>query len=130
MKNKKLGSIRTEYGAFPEEHEMLTAKIFMHAGFDVLFLSPRRSKDMKTPDVEINGVLWEIKSPTGTSKATIDRNIKRAIKQSRNIIIDTRRCKLADEEIRHFLVKTEKSLAGVRRLKLITKRGKIIDIKG
>lgn len=44
-----------EYGAFPEPHELATAKVFVRLGFDVLFLAPSRSHKGKTPDVKIGG---------------------------------------------------------------------------
>jgi hypothetical protein len=48
-------------GVFPERHELETAAVFFKQGFDVQFIAPSRTKGSKTPDVMIDGVLWEMK---------------------------------------------------------------------
>ena len=58
---------------------------------DIIFLRPY---SLRSPDLKIRGEIWELKSPVGSSKNTIFNNIKTARKQSTNIIIDLRRCKL------------------------------------
>ena len=45
------------------------------------------------------GIEWEIKSPTGKSRFTVQEQFRRASKQAKNIIIDTRRTKLNYESI-------------------------------
>lgn len=49
---------------------------------------------LKTADLKINGAYWEIKSPIGGSKRTIQNNLREASRQSSNVIIDLRRCKM------------------------------------
>lgn len=66
-----------------------------HFGCNVKFLRPELDK---TPDIEARGVRWEIKSPTGDSKKTIENNLRTARKQSKNIVIDLSRCKNAYNE--------------------------------
>ena len=39
-------------------------------------------------------LLWEIKSPKGSSNRTIENNLRGALRQSKNIIIDLRRVKI------------------------------------
>lgn len=41
---------------------------------------------------------WEIKSPQGKSTRCISDNIRDAVKQSKNLVIDLRRIKLPDEK--------------------------------
>lgn len=54
-----------------------------------------------TADAVIDGVLYEIKSPKTDKLSAVERNLKRATKQSSNIIIDSRRMsKLHDATIR------------------------------
>ena len=76
----------------PYDHEM-TVAIIMANFFrtDVIFLRPNKNK---TPDLEINGELWEIKSPKGGSKKTIENNLRNAKKHSQNVVLDLQRCKL------------------------------------
>jgi len=53
----------------------------------------------KTADIVMFGVLWEIKSPIGASKSTISNQFQVASRQSRNVVIDTRRTALEYEQI-------------------------------
>jgi len=127
MAKKKLdGKIIIPVGVYPEKHEFETAQVIAGAGLDVHFIVPNRTKGTKSPDVEIDGVKWELKSPTGASRRTLDDTIKRALKQSNNIIIDLRRTKLKDCE--HNLRTNEKLTKGIKRLKIINNKQKIIDI--
>lgn len=128
MTSPRPGKITTEFGAFPESHELATAKVFIKAGLNVHFLAPSRTEKEKTPDVKIAGVLWEMKSPIGTGKRTIPRIIKKALRQSNSIILDARRSSFSDAEFLKIL-QTKELLHGVRRLKLVTKQGEILDIK-
>lgn len=93
---------------------------------DVVFLRPT---PLKSPDLKINGQIWELKSPMGNSRNTIKNNVHTARKQSLNLIIDLRRCRLNEN----------KALANVRdcykkrkrkngKYIIINKRGKIIDV--
>ena len=119
--------IKTSLEDAPKEHELSAAMILGdHFKSDVIFLRPG---EKKTPDVEIGDTKWEIKSPKGNSKKTIDNNLRTARKQSQNIVIDLRRAKLhqkkAEAHIRHYLASGPHN---IKRLKIITKHRKIIDI--
>lgn len=112
----------------PEEHEVKVAWILAkHFKCIVEFLQPRLGYKMKTPDIVMNGVMWEIKSPTGYSKKnTIEYQFK-GFKQSRNLIIDGRRTKLDDDFI-YKQIQAEKDKHGKPgRILFITKKGKIVE---
>ena len=94
-----------------------------------MFIVPSHSFKRKTPDMYIDGVPWEIKGPTGNTHQTISRQIKKATKQSKNIIIDTSRTKLPDTIIEKWLRKNLQQHKSLQNLKLITKNGKIVAIK-
>lgn len=92
MLKKKVGTIVVPPGAFIDRHEKLAADyVAVMLGYDVTFLVPDRRKGAKTPDVEMNGLKWEIKSPHGKSTRTIENVVRQALKQSPNIILDLRR---------------------------------------
>lgn len=112
----------------PEDHELKVAKIFINMGADVTFIKPSIGYRAKTADIIMQGVSWEIKSPTGKSKHTISRHIKYAIKQSPNVIIDASRTKLDDENIENRLRKDIEEHRSIKRLKLISKTLRVIDI--
>ena len=66
---------------------MMTAIVLVAKG-DVRFLE---EASYITPDIYYLGEKLEIKSPTGNSSRTIENNIRNALRQSDNIIIDLRR---------------------------------------
>lgn len=93
---------------------------------DVVFLRPT---PLKSPDLNINDQIWELKSPMGNSKNTIHNIFVTARRQSYNIIIDLRRCKMnqhkAYARIREAFNKRRRVKC---QLKIINKNGKIFDI--
>lgn len=125
MKFKVL--VKTSLEDAPKDHEMSAAVILAyHFKADVVFLRPEKKK---TPDIEVNGVKWEIKSPKGDSKKTIENNLRLARKQSRNIVIDLGRSKMHATRAAaraKFYMRTEAH--NIRCLKIITKAHKILDI--
>ena len=57
--------------------------------------------------------------------------LKRALKQSCNIIVDTSRMRnVRDDSTRRFLVNQVKMRRQIKKLLMISKRGQIIDISG
>jgi hypothetical protein len=119
--------VQTDLVDVPKDHELSAALILAyHFKTDVTFLRPERKK---SPDIDVDGTKWEIKSPTGDGKKTIDNNLRAAHKQSRNVVLDLRRAKLhqnkAVARINYYLsVGPHK----IKHLKIITKTQKIIDI--
>lgn len=109
----------------PKDHEM-SATLILAAHFkaDVVFLRPERKK---TPDIDVNGTKWEIKSPTGNGKKTIDNNLRAAHKQSRNVVLDLRRAKLhqskAISRINYYLAAGPHK---IKHLKLSPKRIRLL----
>lgn len=85
----------------PESFEVSAAGILAeYFKDDALFIVRDTNK---TPDVTIKGIDWEIKSPLGKGRHVIEDQLKRASKQSLNIVIDVRRCKLHIARIRSQL---------------------------
>jgi len=118
--------VKTDLIDRPKDHELSAALILaVHFRSDVIFLRPQRDK---TPDVEVNGVRWEIKSPRGNGKKTIENNLRTARKQSVNIVLDLRRIKLhqskANARIRYFLSKGHH----FKKLLVITKSNKVLEV--
>ena len=125
----KFGKTITPYGANPEPHELETAKVFNKLGKDVTFIPPVYSKGVRTPDIEMDGIFWEIKSPIGNSNKTMKHSFKAALKQSRNIIFDLRRTKISDKECLSKLAREYRASKDAMRLLVILKKQKIVDIK-
>jgi hypothetical protein len=58
--------VQTDLVDAPKSHELSAALILAyHFKTDVIFLRPERKK---TPDIDVNGTKWEIKSPRGNGK--------------------------------------------------------------
>lgn len=130
MTKQRIGLIVVPPGVFIDIHEKLAVD-FLAAklGYDVTFLVPNRRKNAKTPDMEMIGMRWEIKSPKGKSSRTIENNLRSALRQSSNIVLDLRRMDgriptrkiLAEVERQFRLAKT------IRQIIVITRQEECID---
>ena len=115
----------------PEEHEIEAAWILArHFNCLVKFIKPIVGYKIKTADFVIQGVLWELKSPTSSShRSCVNRQLVGALEQSHCIVFDARRTKLEDE----FLVAQLKTeiikKRTIRKLLFITKNKKVIVLK-
>lgn len=122
----KKGKIIIPAGRKPWPHEMRVANILAQAGNNVKFLA---ESTIVTADILLNGVEFEIKSPFTNKPDKLERNIKRGLKQSKNIIIDSSRIKgMRDGVVKQFLIRKVREQRQIGKLILITKRGEIIDI--
>lgn len=111
----------------PYDFEMSAAILIAnHFKTNIVFLRPT---PLKSPDLNINGQIWELKSPIGNSKNTIHNSIHTARKQSLNLVIDLRRCKLYEQKaisnIRDCYKKRKRKTG---KYVIITKTNEVIDI--
>lgn len=108
------------------DHEMMAAIVLITKG-DVRFLE---EASYRTPDIYYLGEKWEIKSPTGNSSRTIENNIRNALRQSDNIIIDLRRMHVNENKCLKE-VERQVNLFGkrVRKMLVIVNDDKIKEIK-
>ena len=119
--------VKTDYRNRPKDHELSAATLAaQYFETDVIFL---RTTCQHTPDLDIEGINWELKSPLGDSKNTIKNNLHTARKQSVNVILDLRRIKMhqtrAISNINYYFSSHHSQ---IKRLLVITKTGKIIEI--
>lgn len=117
---------------YPNIYEEKVARIMAHRfQSDILFVQP--SNSLHTPDLQVlkTGKFWEIKNIRGNGKNTIEDNLKKAAKQSNNVIISLLRTKMtptqATARIRYFLSRPH---GNIKQIILITKDGKTIDFHG
>ena len=112
-----------------EQHEIEAAWIIArHFNRPVEFLEPINDYMRKTPDVIIDGQLREIKSPIGKSRQNVERQLKRAIKQSQNIIFDGRRSSINDSILVSRLRNEAKKYRSLKKLIFVTKDEKILEM--
>ena len=124
---RQKGKIIIPAGRNPWPHELRIANILAMAGHNIEFLP---ESNISTADILLDGVEYEMKSPFTNKPDKLERNIKRGLKQSKNIIFDSSRIKdMRDYNLRRFLVRKAKEQKQIGELIFITKRGKIIDVK-
>jgi hypothetical protein len=119
--------IPTNINPRPERFEIEAASIVAeYLRADAVFIARDSSK---TPDVQIDGLEWGIKSPRGTSKHTIETQLKRASRQAAYVVIDARRCKIHIAKIRAQLRHHGAIKKHIKRILLITKAETVEEIK-
>ncbi len=119
--------IPTNINPRPERFEIEAASILAeYLQADAVFIVRDTAK---TPDVRICGLDWEIKSPLGKSKHTIETQLKRASKQAPYVVIDARRCKIHIAKIRSQLRHHGAIKKHIKRILLITKTETVEEIK-
>lgn len=110
-----------------KEHEYNTVKFLLNHGYDVELIPPSGIKGVRMPDIVMNGVAWEMKSPEGSGKYTLKNSIQDASHQSQSIIIDLRRCPLDEQKSINELEKRFALSRRLRRMKIICKSDKLLD---
>ena len=109
---------------------MATARAIADAGYDVEFISRIKGDRTKSADFIADGVLWEVKSPTSDKLKVIEKHLRAAIHQSRDVIFDSRRMpRLTNKQIQDEVVKWATNLHSLRRLLYINRAGEIIKIR-
>ena len=126
----KRGEIRIPAGLAIWQHELVTAEALAKAGYIVEFLPADGRRDAKSPDIFMGNEKWEIKSPKTDKLSAVERNLKRATKQSGNIVIDSRRMsKIQDRTIQKFLVSKYKQQKTIKNLLFVNRKRQVIDIE-
>lgn len=112
--NERHGKVIIDGSCEVWSHELLTAEA-CRAGHIVEFIPKSNVAYNKTPDVRINGIRYEMKSPTSSHLSVVDKNVKKALSQSTHIVFDSKRMK--DAKDAQVLRELEKSIATRRKLK-------------
>lgn len=73
-------------------------------------------------------MMWEMKSPRGSSKCLMRDTLVRTVRQSSHIVVDLCRTKLHDRKCLRDLAKHSERNAITERIKVIIKRDAVIDI--
>ena len=111
----------------PRSHEMSAASILSeYFACDVEFMN--RTQNL-SPDLSIGGIEWEIKSPIGNSYNSIHKNMREALHQSSNIVVDLRRSKLHPNRATGYIRKFLDHPNTLKRVLVITKAGKVLVMK-
>ena len=117
----------TPNGVSLEKHEYATVLLLTEMGYDVELVPRSNREGEHTPDIIIDNVKWEMKSPTGETRNTIKNIIQSALRQSVNIILDLRRIKRPMEKCLRDINREFTHNKRIKRLLVITKSKKVID---
>jgi len=120
--------ISLQTGAIPTTEELEAANFLASKNKKIRFLAPSTEKGIKTPDIEMDNLQWEIKTPIGKSSNTIKRAFKTALRQSKYIIFDLRHSKLPDEPNIDKLKKEFNDIKSAQSLLIITRNHELIDL--
>ena len=117
----------TPNGVSLEKHEYATVLLLTEMGSDVELVPRSNREGERTPDIIIDNVKWEMKSPTGETRNTIKNIIQSALRQSVNIILDLRRIKRPMEKCLRDIDREFTHNKRIKRLLVITKSKKVLD---
>lgn len=126
MRKLKTGKIIPN-GVVLQTHESATIVFLTELGYDIELIPKSNIAGVHTPDIKINGIKWEIKSPKGEGKSLMKNTIQRALKQSNNIIIDLRRTKRHQTKCLRELKRQFDKSSKIKRMKIITKNKELLD---
>lgn len=128
--SKQEGNIVILPGADVWPHELAAAKTLASTGRNVTFLKKTTGIKVQSADLEMNGLIWEMKSPETNNLKALQRILRKAGHQSHNVIIDgTRAKRISDTAMEKELRKLKPLVKSIHRLMLITKDGNIVDIR-
>ena len=112
------------------EHEIKTAQALAAAGYAVKFIPKELGMRVKSADVMVDDMKFEMKAPKSARLSAVERNLKRAYHQSTNIIFDSRRIKnLSDRVIEKELRKQSNLTKKIKCLLFVNRSGSVLIIK-
>ena len=120
---------KTALNAKPYPHELALAELFADLGKDIVFLRPSNIPGVYIPDIRMDGLEWEMKSPEGKSERTIRRNLHKASTQSRNVIFDLGRIGIPEDKCLKQLNEAFDSSHYIKNMIIVTKAKEIIRLK-
>ena len=125
----RIGNITIVGNANVWPHEMDTARALARDGRDVEFID-RGGRGDGCADVRLDGLVWEPKSPKSDKMAMVQKNMRRALHQSPNVIFDARRMKrLPDAAIEREVRKWAGELRELKHAIYVNRHGNVIVIK-
>ena len=125
---KKKGKIIPN-GVVLKEHENATVVFLTELGYDVELIPKSNVRGVHTPDVRIDRIKWEMKSPKGEGGSLMKNTIQKALRQSCYIIIDLRRTKRHQIKCLRELKRQFDNSKSVRRIMVITKGGRVLEFQ-
>ena len=124
------GKIIIQSGTNVWPHELKTAEALAAAGYTVEFVRRSEEQRAQSADVLMLDEIWEMKAPRSDKASAIDKNVRKALHQSKWVIFDSRRMKsVPDSTVERELRKSAQTLRSMRRLLFVNRKAEVIDIK-
>jgi len=102
----------------------------VEAGYTVEFVRRSEEQRAQSADALMLGEVWEMKAPRSDKASAIDKNVRKALHQSKWVIFDSRRMKMIpDSTVERELRKSAQTLRSMRRLLFVNRKAEVIDIK-
>ena len=128
VQKERYGRI-SKNGVDLKPHEDDTIIFLAEHGFNIEAIVPSYIPKNKNPDILVNGATWEMKSPEGNGKYTIQRQFSEAGHQAHKLIIDLRRTKIPAQKAERDSIFHFSKSSRIRELMIITKDNRLLDIK-
>lgn len=126
-KKNKIGYINKN-GVKSEANENETFSYLTLFGMNIELIKPTGIKKAKNPDIFIMGSIWEVKTPISTNRNTIKNRFREASRQASKIIFDLRFIKNNADKVEIQLINMFKTGGQVRRMLIIEKSGRLLDV--
>lgn len=114
-------------GVVLKTHENATVVFLTEQGFDIELIPRSNTQGVHTPDILMDDMKWEMKSPKGEGGSLMKNTIQKALKQSQNIIIDLRRAKRHQTKCLREIERQFNNSKSIKKLLVITKTGKTVE---
>ena len=125
----KLGKIIGPVNPYFRPHEWDTVNILLENGYDIEFILESRIKGDHSADIKIKNLgIYELKSPKSDSSDIIKNTLRKAKRQSENIIINLMRTARPEHKCIHEAEKYLKEKGKIKEIWIITKKKKIVKI--
>ena len=129
MRNQKIRSYHLARKR--QYYESRAINFLLSHNYNLQIIPASTIKGVKTPDIRINHLLWEIKNPTSHKRKTLEHAFYHGLKQSDNLIFDLRALKsqsTCDIAIR-TLIRIFDGSSKAKRLKIITKDNCLLELE-
>ena len=123
----KIGKLNKN-GLNPEPHEEDTLNYLLLFGFDIELVIPTGIPNAHNPDFFFAGAVWEMKSPTTSNQKTLKKRVGKASQQARRAVFDLRRVERRYDATERFIMKMFLGNRDLRKMILIQKTGKVLEI--
>jgi hypothetical protein len=128
--HNKRAAAHFENGKTILPHELDTVKVLSYFGFDIVCKQESNVPYEHTADIVWKNEVWELKGITGDSRHTIRNNLRKAKKQSQNIVLDISNSKIQMNSAINHTVDRMKDNKQIKKVLIVDKTDYCIIEKG